>query len=202
MGRRCPNENEVTAAMQRDPQVDLIFSHFIPRYEATGVDPNDLRALMPRVTQWQDWCRLWSELGARHEALGEEAKAQGCRRTAAEAWVRAAICYHYGKHLFADRPEEFRGAHDAMLRCYSAAAAHRPADRTRRVSLQGCGDAGMAAQTARRRAASRRDHPARARCLQGRAPCLGRKLCRSRRRRLDARWSRPGRDLVSSAGDA
>ncbi|MGZ3353212.1 MAG: alpha/beta hydrolase family protein, partial [Xanthobacteraceae bacterium] len=110
--------------MQRDPQVDLIFSHFIPRYEATGVDPNDLRALMPRVTQWQDWCRLWSELGSRHEALGEEAKAQGCRRTAAEAWVRAAICYHYGKHLFADHPEEFRGAHDAMLRCYSAAAAH------------------------------------------------------------------------------
>jgi hypothetical protein len=35
--------------MQRDPQVDLIFSHFIPRDEATGVDPNDLRALMPRV---------------------------------------------------------------------------------------------------------------------------------------------------------
>ena len=47
--------------MQRDPQVDLIFSHFIPRYEATGVDPNDLRALMPRVTRWSDWCRLWSE---------------------------------------------------------------------------------------------------------------------------------------------
>ena len=30
--------------MASDPQVDLIFSHFIPRYEATGVDPNDLRA--------------------------------------------------------------------------------------------------------------------------------------------------------------
>ena len=28
--------------MSRDPQVDLIFSHFIPRYEATGVDPNDM----------------------------------------------------------------------------------------------------------------------------------------------------------------
>ena len=46
--------------MQRDPQVDLIFSHFIPRYEATGIDPNDLRALMPRVTQWQDWCMACS----------------------------------------------------------------------------------------------------------------------------------------------
>ena len=110
--------------MQRDPQVDLIFSHFIPRYEATGVDPNDLRALMPRVTQWQDWCRLWSEEGARHEALGEEAKAKGYRRTAAESFVRAAMYYHYGKHLFADRAEEFQRAHEAMLRCYSAGAAH------------------------------------------------------------------------------
>jgi 2,6-dihydroxypseudooxynicotine hydrolase len=110
--------------MQRDPQVDLIFSHFIPRYEATGVDPNDLRALMPRVTQWQDWCRLWSEEGARHEALGEEAKAKGYRRTAAESFVRAAMYYHYGKHLFADRAEAFQRAHEAMLRCYSAGAAH------------------------------------------------------------------------------
>ena len=110
--------------MQRDPQVDLIFSHFIPRYEATGVDPNDLRALMPRVTQWQDWCRLWSEEGARHETLGEEAKAKSYRRTAAESFVRAAMYYHYGKHLFADRAEEFQRAHEAMLRCYSAGAAH------------------------------------------------------------------------------
>ena len=108
--------------MPRDPQVDLIFSHFIPRYEATGVDPNDLRALMPRVTHWDDWCRMWSEDGARHEALANEASANGFRRTAAEAHVRAAIYYHYGKHLFADRPVEFQTAHDAMLRCYTAAA--------------------------------------------------------------------------------
>src|SRR4051794_17465610 len=70
------SESECTA-MQRDPQVDLIFSHFIPRYEATGVDPNDLRALMPRITRWDDWCRLWCEEGARHETLGHEAAAKG-----------------------------------------------------------------------------------------------------------------------------
>jgi 2,6-dihydroxypseudooxynicotine hydrolase len=108
--------------MARDPQVDLIFAHFIPRYEATGVDPNDLRALMPRITQWPDWCRLWSKEGARHEALGRGALAQGFHVTAAEAFVRAAIYYHYGKHLFADRPDEFCAAHESMLRCYSAAA--------------------------------------------------------------------------------
>ena len=108
--------------MTRDPQVDLIFSHFIPRYEATGVDPNDLRALMPRITRWADWCRMWSEEGARHEGLAKEATAAGLKLTAAEANVRAAMCYHYGKHLFADKPEEFRAAHDAMLRCYAKAA--------------------------------------------------------------------------------
>jgi 2,6-dihydroxypseudooxynicotine hydrolase len=106
----------------RDPQVDLIFSHFIPRYEATGVDPNDLRALMPRIERWADWCRMWSEEGARHEALANEALAKELRLTAAEAFVRAAIYYHYGKHLFADRADEFRQAHDAMLRCYSKGA--------------------------------------------------------------------------------
>ena len=41
-----------------------------------------------------------------------------------------AIYYHYGKHLFADRPDEYRAAHDAMLRCYTAAAP----DMTRRRS--------------------------------------------------------------------
>jgi hypothetical protein len=108
--------------MNQDSQVDLIFSHFIPRYEATGVDPNDLRALMPRVTKWSDWCRMWSEEGARHEALGRQALADGLKLTAGEAFVRAAICYHYGKHLFADRADEFRVAHESMLRCYDAAA--------------------------------------------------------------------------------
>jgi dienelactone hydrolase len=108
--------------MNRDPQVDLIFSHFIPRYEATGVDPNDLRALIPRVMEWSDWCRLWSEEAARHEVLGRQALADGFKLTAGEDFVRAAIYYHYGKHLYADRADEFRAAHENMLRCYSAAA--------------------------------------------------------------------------------
>src|SRR5215470_18693797 len=108
--------------MARDPQVDLIFSHFIPRYVATGVDPNDLNRLMARVEHWNDWCRLWSEEADRHAALAQEAAAKGRRRTAAEANVRAAIYYHYGKHLFADHPDEFARAHDNMMRCYAAAA--------------------------------------------------------------------------------
>ena len=160
--------------MQRDPQVDLIFSHFIPRYEATGVDPNDLRALMPRVTQWQDSCRLWSEEGARHEALGEAAKAKGYRRTAAESFVRAAMYYHYGKHLFADRPEGFQRAHEAMLRCYSAGAAHLdpPIERvefhTGAWRCRGGCASRAASRGLRSRSSCRGSMPARRSCMPGR----------------------------------
>lgn len=106
--------------MANDPRVDSAFSHNLPRYEATGVDPNDLRALMKRIDRWEDWCRIWSEEGARHELMAKEAAEKKLAVTAAEAYVRASIYYHYGKHLFADHPDEFRAAHESMLRCYSA----------------------------------------------------------------------------------
>ena len=41
--------------MTIDPQVELAFSHNYPRYEATGVDPNDLRSLKERISRWADW---------------------------------------------------------------------------------------------------------------------------------------------------
>jgi dipeptidyl aminopeptidase/acylaminoacyl peptidase len=105
-----------------DPNVDLILSHFTPRYVATGVDPNDLQQLVKTIDRWDDWCRLWCEAGFRHEILAREAADKGRRRTAAEAHLRAAIYYHYAKHMFAADPIQFRDAHERMLRCYSAAA--------------------------------------------------------------------------------
>jgi len=83
--------------MTRDPRVDLVFSHNLARYVATGVDPNDAQRLIVLIERWEDWCRLWSEEAARHEALAEEAADKGRALTAAEAYVRAAIYYHYGK---------------------------------------------------------------------------------------------------------
>mgnify|MGYP001590345430 CR=1 FL=1 len=109
--------------MARDSQVDLILSHFTPRYVATGVDPNDLNRLAARIERWSDWCRLWSEEGARHERLAAEAAEKKRRATAAEGYLRAAIYYHYGKHLFAGVADEYRSAHEGVIRCYTAAAA-------------------------------------------------------------------------------
>ena len=108
--------------MTRDPQVDLVFSHNLARYVATGVDPNDVQRLIARIERWEDWCRLWSEEAARHEALAKEATDKGRAVTAAEAYVRAAIYYHCGKHLFSGRADEWRAAHDRVVRCYAAGA--------------------------------------------------------------------------------
>ncbi len=108
--------------MSADPLVDLILSHFTPRYVATGVDPNDLARLAPRIAHWDDWCREWSAEAARHEQLADEARARGRGATATESYLRAAIYYHYAKHLFADHPDEYRQAHERMLACYGAAA--------------------------------------------------------------------------------
>ena len=41
----------------RDPRVDLISLHNLPRYIAIGVDPNDAQRLLPRIERWEDWCR-------------------------------------------------------------------------------------------------------------------------------------------------
>src|ERR1700739_4541802 len=72
--------------MTTDPQVALIFSHNLPRYIALGVDPNDGQRLIARIERWEDWCKLWSEEAARHEALAKEATEKGRAVTAAEAY--------------------------------------------------------------------------------------------------------------------
>jgi 2,6-dihydroxypseudooxynicotine hydrolase len=108
--------------MTRDPRVDLVFSHNLPRYIAIGVDPNDAQRLISRIERWEDWCRLWSEEAARHEGLAKEATEKNRTVTAAEAYLRAAIYYHCGKHLFAGHEDEWRVAHESLVRCYAAGA--------------------------------------------------------------------------------
>src|SRR5581483_12215384 len=111
------------ALMARDPQVDLILSHFTPRYVATGIDPNDLQRLGATIARSDDWCPTWCAEGARHEQLAAEARERGRAVTAAEGFLRAALYYHYAKHLSVRDPAQARHAHDRMLACYTVAAA-------------------------------------------------------------------------------
>ena len=108
--------------VSNDPQVNLIFSLFDPRYIATGCDVNDVERLHAGIDVWANWCKAWSALGAEHEALAEDALKRRRIVTAEQAYIRAALAFHYGKHLFGAHPDEYRVAHDSMMRCYTAAA--------------------------------------------------------------------------------
>ena len=112
--------------MSKDPQVDLIFNHFIPRYVATGVDPNDMKRLVERVDQWSNWCAVWSDEALKHELHGNREKDLHHDLTASESWLKAAIYYHYAKHLFGADPVQFNKAQESMLRCYNLAAMDAP----------------------------------------------------------------------------
>ncbi|MCC7107297.1 MAG: alpha/beta hydrolase [Chloroflexi bacterium] len=105
-----------------DPRLESAAAHWGPRFISNRPDATDVRTTLGRLTSWSDWCAEWSRLGAAHEQLAAEADARGGRLSAAEARVRAALAYHFGKFLFFDDREQARAAHDNNARCYSAAA--------------------------------------------------------------------------------
>ena len=108
--------------MKPDERVALVLSHNTPRYLVTGVDPNDFQRIVSKLERWENWCRVWSDEAGRHESQGTEAVARGHNLTATKSFLRASIYYHYAKHLFAHDAEQYRTAHEAMLRCYQAAS--------------------------------------------------------------------------------
>jgi 2,6-dihydroxypseudooxynicotine hydrolase len=107
----------------RDPQLATAIEHWAPRFVANGADANDLEEIARQLEHWDGWCAAWSAIGARHEALGRAALADGRHRSAGEHLAQAATSYHFGKFLFVHRPEEARAAHGAAVRCLTDALA-------------------------------------------------------------------------------
>jgi 2,6-dihydroxypseudooxynicotine hydrolase len=98
--------------------------NLVPRFVAAGVDFNDAQRVLGRLERWEDWCREWSAMAAEHEGQAREAADAGHWVTAGEAWLRAAVGYHFAKYLFFDHPDEYRTAHEALQRCFRAAMPH------------------------------------------------------------------------------
>lgn len=74
-----------------------VLRYWIPRLVADGGDPNDALAVRNRAATWDEWPTAWAELGDGYCALAGERRAAGHGLSAAEALVRAAICYHFGQ---------------------------------------------------------------------------------------------------------
>ena len=107
---------------QPDARVADAAAHWGYRFTSNGTDYADFTATLGRITRWDDWCREWGNTAAGYEQLAEGASAAGHHETAAGAWRRAALAWHWGKFVFVDHPDEARAAHDRCVADYRRGA--------------------------------------------------------------------------------
>jgi 2,6-dihydroxypseudooxynicotine hydrolase len=77
--------------------VQAAIDNWAPRFVTNGVDFNDFLRTTSRVERWEDWLDAWVETGDAHAALAGEAES---KLSAGEAWVRAALAYHFAKFVW------------------------------------------------------------------------------------------------------
>ncbi len=111
-----------------DAKVEAAIKNWAPRFTSQGVDYNDFVRTTGRIGRWEEWLDAWCATGDVHAALAAEAETLGRARSAGEAWVRAALCYHFAKFVWMVDMGKYRAAADrAVAALY---AAHRQLDPT------------------------------------------------------------------------
>jgi pimeloyl-ACP methyl ester carboxylesterase len=104
-----------------DARVQAAVDNWAARFVANGVDFNDFQRTTARIERWDEWLDAWVETGNEHRALAEEADSE---LSAGEAWVRAAVAYHFAKFVWVVDVERNRQttrlAVDAMARAHGA----------------------------------------------------------------------------------
>ena len=112
----------VRVTEQKDERLEAATSHWAMRFVGNGTDYPDFVATLKRIDRWEDWCREWGRTAERYEGLAQRAEEKGRRATAGEAWRRAALCWHWGKFVFAEYPDQQRAASDRAVDDYAKGA--------------------------------------------------------------------------------
>jgi pimeloyl-ACP methyl ester carboxylesterase len=109
-----------------DARVTAAVANWAPRLVAQGVDANDFRRTTAGLERWNEWLDAWCETAAVHRSLAEEAEAAGHAVSAGEAYVRAALCFHFAKFVWLVDRDRHRHATEQAVACLLAA--HRTLD--------------------------------------------------------------------------
>ena len=112
------------APVPADDRVTRARNGWLHRFTAGGVSPSDFIEVTSAVGAWKDWCRAWSARAAIHEELGRDALAEGRTVSAGQHLTSAAVCYHFGKFLFCDYPDEMKAANLKAAECRTLALPH------------------------------------------------------------------------------
>jgi pimeloyl-ACP methyl ester carboxylesterase len=109
-----------------DARVQAAIDNWAPRFVSQGVDFNDFLRTTARIETWAEWLPAWVETADAHRVLAEQAEAGGNTLTAGEAYVRAALAYHFAKFVWVVDVE--RNHETTRLAIAALAAAHRHLD--------------------------------------------------------------------------
>lgn len=114
----------MTIAAEPRNEVQLVASHWKPRFVANGIDVNEFERVVAETTEWREWGPAWQRAGDAHRANAEDADRHGRRVTATEAYQRAAWCYHLGKFLWFEDPALHDTLRELTVATYAKALPH------------------------------------------------------------------------------
>ena len=107
-----------------DARVQAAVDHWAARFMQAGVEYADFVATMARIDTWDEWLDEWSANADMHAGLAREAEGAGRGRTAGEAWLRAAVGYHFAKFVWVLDEGKSRAAADKAVDALRRAHAH------------------------------------------------------------------------------
>jgi len=96
-------ESEVAA--MADARIEAAIAHWAPRFTSQGVDYNDFVRITSTLLDWADWLPAWAANGDQYAEAAQRAEDRGRRVSAGEAWVRAALSYHFGSFVWLVDPD-------------------------------------------------------------------------------------------------
>jgi 2,6-dihydroxypseudooxynicotine hydrolase len=106
-----------------DAVLNQVITSWKPRFVNNGIDMNDYQWTVEGLERWAQWYDAWMALGAKHEAMAQEAAAKGQAITAGEAYYRAAIAYHFAVFCWVDDIQQYTAGHRKRVECYGRALA-------------------------------------------------------------------------------
>jgi pimeloyl-ACP methyl ester carboxylesterase len=83
-----------------DARVQSAIDHWAPRFVQAGMDYSDFVRTSAGVERWEDWLDAFAALGDMHAARAREAGVAGRHVTEGEAWLHAAVAYHFARFVW------------------------------------------------------------------------------------------------------
>jgi 2,6-dihydroxypseudooxynicotine hydrolase len=98
-----------------DERVQVAMNNWGPRMIGNGIDYNDFVRVTSGIERWDEWLAAWSAAADVHHSLALQARESGHSQSAGEAFLRAAVTYHFSKFVWVLDPERNRRATQAAV---------------------------------------------------------------------------------------